>query len=306
MLTKDELEFQWAISTELYRKLGFKLINLSGKRPTKKKWNKKRKSEKLTQYGNIGVKLSYSDLCCFDIDNLKQFKKITKQGGYWKLIKQGVQFTSGKKNRLKIIFRCDPLPTIPLGFDCGQFRCATETGLTMQDVLPPSLHPEGTRYQWLSPEFKNWVPFSDMPTIPKLPHALEEMVMTYFTTDRSKSSEHKAKYVQVFNDWAANEMTADMLIHEIGGYTPVLGGWRRNGSANPLAIKVYSSIDAFNFSTTEEQAIRTGPLDLYNLYVIARHDGDEEQARKWVCNTLRKEVDDVYKDGKNYSVEIKA
>ena len=29
-----------------------------------------------------------------------------------------------------------------------EFRCASSDGLTMQDVIPPSIHPSGTSYQW--------------------------------------------------------------------------------------------------------------------------------------------------------------
>ena len=30
-----------------------------------------------------------------------------------------------------------------------EFRCATKKGLTVQDVLPPSVHPSGSKYQWV-------------------------------------------------------------------------------------------------------------------------------------------------------------
>lgn len=281
----------------LYDRQGFSLVALNGKRPIKKKWNEKRKSEKIKEGNNVGVKLSYSGICCFDIDNLKRFKKIAKKQGLWKLIKNGVQYTSGKKNRLKILFRCKPLPSVPLGRDTGQFRCADRYGNTLQDVLPPSKHPSGSIYEWITPEWKHWVPYDELPVIPKLPKKIANLAMNYHSKKKSGSSEFKAPYVDVFNEWAyKNGRTVDYYINLIGGYTAVFGGWRRNGSDNPLAIKVFAEDDAYNFSTTEEQPISYGPMDLYKLFVLAEYNGDESKARKWVATNLSKQVDEAYNE----------
>jgi hypothetical protein len=43
-----------------------------------------------------------------------------------------------------------------------EFRCASSDGLTVQDVIPPSIHPSGTQYQWGG---KGSI--LDIPTIPK-------------------------------------------------------------------------------------------------------------------------------------------
>ena len=64
---------------------------------------------------------------------------------------------SGKRNSLKLIYRL-PEGQLPLeskkingtdGKAALEFRCATKDGHTVQDVLPPSLHPEGQLYIWL-------------------------------------------------------------------------------------------------------------------------------------------------------------
>lgn len=64
---------------------------------------------------------------------------------------------SGKRNSLKLIYRL-PAGQLPLeskkingidGKSALEFRCATKDGYTVQDVLPPSLHPDGQLYVWL-------------------------------------------------------------------------------------------------------------------------------------------------------------
>ena len=64
---------------------------------------------------------------------------------------------SGKRNSLKLIYRL-PAGQLPLeskkingidGKSALEFRCATKDGYTVQDVLHPSLHPDGQLYVWL-------------------------------------------------------------------------------------------------------------------------------------------------------------
>lgn len=83
----------------------------------------------------------------------------------------GVQISSGRKGRAKLLFRLpegtSPIPTKQItdpktGEMILEFRCATANGLTVQDVLPPSLHPEtGKPYKWAGKG--NW---RAIPTIP--------------------------------------------------------------------------------------------------------------------------------------------
>jgi hypothetical protein len=64
---------------------------------------------------------------------------------------------SGKKLSLKLLYRlpinCKPLESKkiigPDGLSAIEFRCATKDGKTVQDVLPPSIHPDGHQYQWI-------------------------------------------------------------------------------------------------------------------------------------------------------------
>jgi hypothetical protein len=64
-----------------------------------------------------------------------------------------VQIRSGRANRAKLLYR---LPTAMREFAYSEgddavidFRCATRTGKTVQDVLPPSIHPITRKpYEW--------------------------------------------------------------------------------------------------------------------------------------------------------------
>jgi putative DNA primase/helicase len=69
-----------------------------------------------------------------------------------------VQIISGKVGRAKLLYHLPagtpPVETIQIkDGDSGkmilEFRCASSNGLTVQDVLPPSIHPEtGAPYMW--------------------------------------------------------------------------------------------------------------------------------------------------------------
>ena len=69
-----------------------------------------------------------------------------------------VQITSGRPGRAKILYRLQkgqaPIQTLQIKDPAThemilEFRCATANGLSVQDVLPPSIHPDtGRPYEW--------------------------------------------------------------------------------------------------------------------------------------------------------------
>ncbi len=282
----------------LYRSLDFRLVAIASKSksPVNPGWNKSKKPDSIKPKQNIGVKLSYSGLCCFDIDDLKMAKKVG--GKVFKLLrKEGLCWTSGKKNRLKILFRvpvgvkAKKLGSFKLSHGIGEFRCASAAGKTMQDLLPPSRHPEGTIYKWIDS-----LP-SDRDLIPVLPDAIFKNEMFRSAHGRAgggraggkRDNKYKAPFVDVFNRWAIRAgYSIEDEIRRCGGYEMVFGGFRRIGSSNKMAIKVYSSSDAFNFSTTDEQPIPHGVFDIYDMMVINKFKGDKRKAYHWV--TTHKEM----------------
>ncbi|MCP5415143.1 MAG: AAA family ATPase [Chromatiaceae bacterium] len=126
--------------------------------------------------GNVGLAHAYSRTCAIDIDDYEAAKD-------WLDMRcidldsllaadDAVQITSGKPNRAKLIYKLpegvDPLPQHKVtgpksGNDVIDFRCGTAEKTTVQDVLPPSIHPEtGKPYEWRG----------DWRKLPTLPGAL--------------------------------------------------------------------------------------------------------------------------------------
>ena len=99
-----------------------------------------------------------------DIDNLAEAHHYFATKGLdlnrYLCASNSVQYSSGKPNRIKLVYRVEQAqPTKKILGDNSQtvveFRCATKAGLSDQDLLPPSLHPDGYRYQWIRGDFRN-------------------------------------------------------------------------------------------------------------------------------------------------------
>lgn len=117
----------------------------------------------LLDNSNIGLAHAYcspSPTCAIDIDNLFDARIWLKQYAIDldELLNSpdAVSIYSGKSNSAKLIYRL-PSNTGALktkmirnveGKSMLEFRCASSDGLTVQDVIPPSIHPSGTTYQW--------------------------------------------------------------------------------------------------------------------------------------------------------------
>jgi Virulence-associated protein E/Bifunctional DNA primase/polymerase, N-terminal/Primase C terminal 2 (PriCT-2) len=84
-----------------------------------------------------------------------------------------VHIVSGRANRAKLLYRLppntEPIATKKItnpddGSTILEFRCASRNGLTVQDILPPSTHPEtGQPYQWGGKGSPNLVPIIPLP-----------------------------------------------------------------------------------------------------------------------------------------------
>lgn len=157
-----------------YCRAGFALVPIphGQKRPITDKWNTRDlciTDPALAEWldGNVGLAHAYSRTCALDVDDL------TRAVGY--LGERGIDLNElleapdavrveSRAGRAKLLYRLEtPLPSYNL--KCVELRCATANGLTVQDVLPPSIHPDtGKPYTWAfgSPA-AHW---SDLPTIP--------------------------------------------------------------------------------------------------------------------------------------------
>jgi hypothetical protein len=128
--------------------------------------------------GNIGIAHAYCSpqpTMALDIDDLPKARVWLAEHGIdldaLLDTEDAVQISSGKKDSRKLLFRLpegiSPIPMKKIvdpetGDTVLEFRCASANGLTVQDVLPPSIHPDtGKPYQWAGKG--NW---RAIPTIP--------------------------------------------------------------------------------------------------------------------------------------------
>ena len=113
---------------------------------------------------NVGIAHAYctpSPTCAIDIDHYVQAKAwLATHGVDLEPLLYGndaVVIWSGKRLSLKLLYRLQPgMPPLESkkingldGKSILEFRCATKDQKTVQDVLPPSIHPDGHQYQWM-------------------------------------------------------------------------------------------------------------------------------------------------------------
>jgi len=151
---------------------GFTLIKIPKreKRPLQKGWNHRGKvidsPDQLNQLSGMNVGLAHAfctpnPTCAIDLDDLIQATKWLSEHGTDLVALQNatdaVGIVSGKENSFKLLYRLpDGLRALaskaitgPSGKMMLEFRCATKSGKTVQCVLPPSVHPSGSPYQWV-------------------------------------------------------------------------------------------------------------------------------------------------------------
>lgn len=151
---------------------GFTLVPIpSGKkRPHHKSWNHRSKvidsPDLVNQLSEMNIGLAHAfctpnPTCSIDVDDLTQATKWLSDRAVDLIALQNapdaVGIVSGKPNSFKLIYRlpdgfsalASKAITGPSGNMMLEFRCATRKGLTVQDVLPPSIHPSGSQYRWV-------------------------------------------------------------------------------------------------------------------------------------------------------------
>ena len=154
------------------------------KGPTSKGWNLRENvitdvHEAVSLTGNVGIAHAYCSppTMALDIDDLPQAKVWLAERGVdlngLLAADDAVQIASGRLGRAKLLYRLRqgqvPIRTKQIAGADGEmileFRCASANGLTAQDVLPPSIHPDtGKPYQWAGSG--SWF------NIPEIPEAL--------------------------------------------------------------------------------------------------------------------------------------
>ena len=138
-----------------------------------------------------GLCHAWSGTCALDIDNMEVADAWLLERGVnlHELLaaRDSVQISSGRPGRAKLLYRLpealaslkdapyvqlDPVSGKPKTYHGFELRCATESGTTVQDVLPPSIHKDtGRPYEWRYGDdlTGHW---SMLPPIPPALHAL--------------------------------------------------------------------------------------------------------------------------------------
>lgn len=143
---------------------GWALVPLPGssKRPSGNEWNLRENCVTTVDQcprvkGNVGLALLYSRVCILDLDDMVKATSWLSARGIdiqelWNA-PDAVRISSGKPNRGKLVFTMPEdvalLQTHNMQAEGLELRCGTAKGKTVQDVLPPSIHPDtGRPYAW--------------------------------------------------------------------------------------------------------------------------------------------------------------
>ena len=163
-------------SVRKYLSLGWSLCAIPdrSKAPNSPGWNRRGNAvTRLDQAGlitaNVGLLHAYSGTVAIDIDNYNLAKSSLWGNGVDldELLTDpnGVLINSGRENHCKLLYRYpEPLQSLRLTTQGLELRCADANGGSVQDVLPPSIHPLGNAYQWGG--------YGDISRLPMLPSKL--------------------------------------------------------------------------------------------------------------------------------------
>jgi putative DNA primase/helicase len=148
----------------------FVSIPLGKKGPSHTGWNRREnvisKFDQISSLSGVNIGLAHAyctpnPTCSIDLDDAVQAVGWLSERGInlsdLQSAPDSVGISSGKRNSSKLIYRLPgSVPVLaskaitgPRGDTILEFRCATKDGRTVQCVLPPSIHPSGSRYSWV-------------------------------------------------------------------------------------------------------------------------------------------------------------
>lgn len=147
---------------EQYEAHGWRVVPIhEGKGPKATGWNLPDRQWLPSEWANaigLGLLHAESGTMAFDVDDLAGSIKWFAERGLDlpTMLGKGVGIARGDPNRTKRIyaapaFMLPPSVKVPCpddGHGLFELRCASANGRSVQDLLPPSLHPTGSRYQW--------------------------------------------------------------------------------------------------------------------------------------------------------------
>jgi putative DNA primase/helicase len=106
--------------------------------------------------GNFGIAHAYCNppTAALDIDRLDDARTYFRAHGIdldaLLCAPDSVGISSGRPNRAKLLYTLpEPIRSLKLADGAFELRCANRDSSTVQDLLPPSLHPDGQVYRWM-------------------------------------------------------------------------------------------------------------------------------------------------------------
>jgi hypothetical protein len=185
-------------SVDAYIRHGWSLvpIPMGTKGPRTPNWNLKEnalksQSELPAGFG-IGLAHAYSGTMALDIDNWLMATTVLADHGIDLQAlydaSDAVGINSGKQGRSKLLYAMPfgaVLPTKKITHNnvtVYELRCATANGLTVQDVLPPSIHPE-------TQQSYTWVGKGHWTRLPVIPQALLDVWQSLLSQDKERTIE---------------------------------------------------------------------------------------------------------------------
>lgn len=187
---------QHPASIDAYIRHGWSLVPIPAntKGPRTPGWNLRENALKaqgdLPQGYGIGLAHAYSGTMALDIDNWTVTTSLLAEHGIDLQAlydaPDAVVINSGKPGHGKLLYSMPfgaALPSKKIlhsGITAYELRCATVSGLTVQDVLPPSIHPETCQpYHWAGRG--HWT------RLPAIPQALLDLWNGMLTQDKERT-----------------------------------------------------------------------------------------------------------------------
>ena len=235
---------------------------------------------------NLGLAHAYSRTCAVDVDDLKTAVDwfSGKNLDFISILMDPatVQISSGRDNRAKILYRLpddiEPLPSKKIkGPDSGDiidFRCGTHDGLTVQDVLPPSIHPDTEQpYAWKG----------DWHCIPPLPDAILRIWQGLITA--TSGSADKAQVPDGWETVDLDTLPLSKFARALITDGDVQGKYMSRSEAIYAALK-----DLIRAGATDEQICRvlTDPSNQISQKALENGKGDQQAAMRWIAGQVGK------------------